>query len=122
MSCALTADLLFKALYSWDCSWAEGYRIAWLDFLVYTGHNNFKECASGHQPTMNSPGSCSKVGISLLTPDTLMLRGNGRFISSRAPVNLTFEEILLHIITILIGGRKKRREKCMKNWRLHHLC
>lgn len=80
-------------------------------FSGYTGRHNFKECASGHQPTMNSPGSCSKVGISLLTPDTLKLRGNGRFISSRAPVNLTSEEILLHIITvcpdILIGGCEK---------------
>lgn len=109
-ACALTADLLFKALYSWDCLWAEGYRIAWQDFLVTRAITSLRS-VSGHQPTMNSLGSCSKVGISLLTPDTLALRGNGRFISSRAPVNLTSEEILLHIITmcldVLIGGREK---------------
>lgn len=117
MSCALTVDLLFKALYSMNCLWAEGYRIAWQDFLVTRAVTTFKECASGHQPTMNSPGSCSKVGISLLTPDTLTLRENGRFISSRVPVNLTSEEILLNIITIrpdiLIGGCEKSFKKRM---------
>jgi len=44
-----------------------------------------------------------------------VLGGNGRFISSRAPVNLTSVEILLQIITmcldVLIGGREKLREK-----------
>lgn len=125
MSSALTVHLLFKALYSWDCLWVEGYRTAKQGFLVTLAIVTFyRVCVymSGHRPTMNSLGSCSKVGISLLTPDTLTLRGNGRFISSGAPVNLTSEEILLPIITmcpdIWIGERKKLQER--NAWKIGH--